>query len=144
MRTIGMDYGSKTLGISLSDESKTLASPIETIRYNTKEELFSKIDNYFEKYELDEIILGNPINLDGSISKRSEETLEFKKELESRYKKNVIMEDERLTTVIVNNMLIENNTRRENRKKVVDKLAATIILQGYLDRKWISKWKTTN
>lgn len=135
MRVIGMDYGTKTLGISLSDESKILASPMETIRYNTYEELLSKIDMYFDKYKIDEIVLGNPINLDGSISKRSEETFKFKSDLESKYKIPVILEDERLTTVIVNNMLIENSTRRENRKKVVDKLAATIILQGYLDRK---------
>ena len=136
MRAIGMDYGSKTLGISLSDESKVLASPMETIRYKTKEELFTKIDLYFQKYKIDEIILGNPINLDGSISTRSEETYKFKKELEKKYEKTIIMEDERLTSVIINNMLIENGTRRENRKKVVDKLAATIILQGYLDRKY--------
>jgi len=135
MRTIGMDYGSKTLGISLSDESKLLASPMETIKYKTKEELFLKIDAYFKEYNIDEIVLGNPINLDGTISKRSEETFLFKEELEIKYRKPVVMEDERLTTVIVNNMLIENGTRRENRKKVVDKLAATIILQGYLDRK---------
>jgi len=135
MRAIGMDYGSKTLGISLSDESKILASPMETIRYNTYEELFSKIDKYFTKYKIDTIVLGNPINLDGTISKRSEETFKFKTDLEKKYNIPVILEDERLTTVIVNNMLIENSTRRVNRKKVVDKLAATIILQGYLDRK---------
>lgn len=135
MRAIGMDYGSKTLGISLSDDAKILASPMETIRFKSQDELFLKIDYYFEKYQIDVIVLGNPINLDGSISKRSEETFSFKEELEKKYNIPVVLEDERLTTVIVNNMLIENNTRRENRKKVVDKLAATIILQGFLDRK---------
>ena len=135
MRAIGMDYGSVTLGISLSDETKTLASPMETIRYKTLEDLFIKLDSYFSKFNIDEIVLGNPINLDGSISKRSEETREFKKELESRYNVKVIMEDERYNNVMVNNMLILNNTRRDKRKKVVDKLAATVILQGYLDRK---------
>lgn len=135
MRTLGMDYGSKTLGISISDESKTLASPIETIRYESKEELFLKIDKYFKEYNIDEIVLGNPLNLDGSISVRSEETFIFKSELEKRYNIPVILEDERFTTVIVNKMLIENNTSRKNRKKVVDKLASTVILQGYLDRK---------
>lgn len=135
MRIIGMDYGSKTVGISISDELKILANPIETIRYKTEEELFIKIDKYFKEYKIEKIILGNPLNLDGSISKRSEETFIFKEKLEKRYNIPVILEDERLTTIIVNNMLIENNTRRENRKKVVDKLAATIILQSYLDRK---------
>lgn len=135
MRVLGMDYGSTTLGISISDEAQILASPIETIKYKTKEDLFLKIDEYFQKYKIEAVVLGNPINLDGSISKRSEETFLFKEELEQRYNIPIILEDERLTTVIVNNMLIENNTRRDARKKVVDKLAATVILQGYLDRK---------
>ena len=134
MRIIGMDYGSKTLGISLSDETLLIANPIETIRYNTKEELFDKIDKYFNEYEISNIILGNPLNLDGSISTRCEETMIFKKELEDKYNIKVILEDERLTSVIANNMLIMNNERRNNRKKVVDKLAASIILQSYLDR----------
>ena len=62
MRIIGMDYGSKTLGISLSDETKTLASPIETIRYSNFGELFSKLNEYFKKYEIEKIVLGNPLN----------------------------------------------------------------------------------
>ena len=135
MRTLGMDYGSTTLGISISDESKMLATPIETIRYKEMDELLNKIDEYFVKYKIDLIVLGNPINLDGSISVRSEETFKFKEVLEDRYKIEVVLEDERLTTVIVNNMLISNDTRRDKRKKVVDKLASTVILQGYLDRK---------
>ena len=145
MRILGMDYGSKTLGISLSDETKTLASPIETIKYKSKEELFEKIDKYFETYKIESIVLGNPLNLDGSFSDRSNLTLEFKEELEEKYKIPVIMEDERYTTVIVNNMLIENNTRRDKRKKVVDKLASTVILQGYLDRmdKNGKQWNST-
>lgn len=134
MRVIGLDYGTKTCGVALSDESKVLASPIETIRYNVLEELLSSLDTYFQKYNIEKIILGNPINLDGSISKRSEETLTFKLLLEERYNKEVILEDERLTSVIVNNMLIDNGTRRENRKKVVDKLAASLILETYLNR----------
>lgn len=134
MRVIGLDYGTKTCGVALSDESKVLASPIETIRYNVLEELLSSLDTYFQKYNIEKIVLGNPINLDGSISKRSEETLTFKLLLEERYNKEVILEDERLTSVIVNNMLIDNGTRRENRKKVVDKLAASLILETYLNR----------
>ena len=98
------------------------------------EELLTKLDIYFNEYKIDKIVLGNPINLDGSISTRSELTLLFKDELIKRYNKEVIMMDERLTSVIVNNMLIMGNTSRENRKKVVDKLAASVILQSYLDR----------
>ncbi len=135
MRIIGLDYGSVTCGVALSDESFLIASPMETIRYKEMDELLSKLDIYFSKYEIGVIVLGNPINLDGSISKRCEITLEFKTILENRYDVQVVLEDERLTSVIVNNILIENNTKRENRKKVVDKLAACLILESYLDRR---------
>ena len=135
MRIIGLDYGSVTCGVALSDESFLIASPMETIRYKEMDELLSKLDIYFSKYEIGVIVLGNPINLDGSISIRSEITLEFKTILENRYDVQVVLEDERLTSVIVNNILIENNTKRENRKKVVDKLAACLILESYLDRR---------
>lgn len=134
MRVIGLDYGSVTCGVALSDETLLIASPVETIRYKTMEELLTKLDVYFNEYKIDKIVLGNPINLDGSISTRSELTLLFKDELTKRYNKEVIMMDERLTSVIVNNMLLMGNTSRENRKKVVDKLAASVILQSYLDR----------
>lgn len=134
MRVIGLDFGSVTCGVAISDETLLIASPVETIRYKTMEELLTKLDIYFNEYKIDKIVLGNPINLDGSISTRSELTLLFKDELIKRYNKEVIMMDERLTSVIVNNMLIMGNTSRENRKKVVDKLAASVILQSYLDR----------
>lgn len=134
MRVIGLDYGSVTCGVAISDETLLIASPVETIRYKTMEELLTKLDIYFNEYKIDKIVLGNPINLDGSIGTRSELTLLFKDELIKRYNKEVIMMDERLTSVIVNNMLIMGNTSRENRKKVVDKLAASVILQSYLDR----------
>ena len=134
MRLIGLDYGSKTCGVALSDEGKIIATPKETIRYNDKEELFKKLDVFFSEYKIEAIVLGNPKNLDGSLSTRSEETLLFKEDLINRYNVNVYMEDERFTSVIVNNMLIENNTSRKNRKSVVDKLAASLILQSYLDR----------
>lgn len=134
MRVVGLDYGSVTCGVAISDETLLIASPVETIRYKTMEELLTKLDIYFNEYKIDKIVLGNPINLDGSISTRSELTLLFKDELIKRYNKEVIMMDERLTSVIVNKMLIMGNTSRENRKKVVDKLAASVILQSYLDR----------
>jgi len=134
VRVIGLDYGSVTCGVAISDETLLIASPVETIRYKTMEELLTKLDIYFNEYKIDKIVLGNPINLDGSISTRSELTLLFKDKLIKRYNKEVIMMDERLTSVIVNNMLIMGNTSRENRKKVVDKLAASVILQSYLDR----------
>lgn len=134
MRVLGLDYGSTTCGIAVSDESETISSPVDTIRYKEKEDLLTKLDEYIEKYKPGKIVLGNPINLDGSISKRSKETFLFKDEITKRYKIEVILEDERLTSVIVNNMLINNGSRRDKRKKVVDKLAASLILGTYLDR----------
>ena len=132
---LGLDLGSKTLGLAISDRTSTIATSLDVIRYETKEELFSKLEDVVISKNVDVFVLGNPLNLDGSLSKRSEETLEFKSELEKKFNKEVIMQDERLSTVEAERMLISNDTKRKNRKKVIDKIAATIILQGYLDRK---------
>ena len=132
---LGLDLGSKTLGLSISDRTATIASSLEVIRYNNEEELFEKLENIVIKYNVDEFVLGNPKNLDGSLSTRSEITLEFKDKNIQKFHKNVIMQDERLSTVEAERMLISNNTRRKNRKKVIDKIAASIILQAYLDRR---------
>lgn len=132
---LGLDLGSKTLGLSISDKTATIASSLEVIRYNNEEELFEKLEKIVMKYNVDEFVLGNPKNLDGSLSTRSEITLEFKDKLIQKFHKNVIMQDERLSTVEAERMLISNNTRRKNRKKVIDKIAASIILQAYLDRR---------
>ena len=132
---LGLDLGSKTLGLSISDRTSTIASSLEVIRYNTEEELFNKLNDIVLKYNVDAFVLGNPKNLDGSLSKRSEITLEFRDKLISKFNKEVIMQDERLSTVEAERMLINNNTKRKNRKKVIDKIAATIILQAYLDRR---------
>lgn len=132
---LGLDLGSKTLGLSISDRTSTIATSLEVIRYNNIDELFSRLDEIVYIRKVDAFVLGNPLNLDGSISKRTEETLEFKKLLESKYPtKKIILQDERLSTVEAERMLISNDTKRKNRKKVIDKIAATIILQAYLDR----------
>ena len=131
---LGLDLGSKTLGVSVSDRTATIATSIEVIRHNNLEELFAKLDKIVEDRKVDAFVLGNPLNLNGTTSKRTEETLIFKSELENRYNKDVIMQDERLSTVEAERMLISNDTKRKNRKKVIDKIASTIILQSYLDR----------
>ncbi len=131
---LGLDLGSKTLGLSISDKTSLIATSLEVIRYSNNEELFNRLDEVVYNRHVDAFVLGNPLNLDGTMSTRSEITLEFKKLLEERYKKEVIMQDERLSTVEAERMLINNDTKRKNRKKVIDKIAATIILQGYLDR----------
>ena len=131
---LGLDLGSKTLGLSISDRTGLIATSLDVIRYSNYDELFEVLDDIVNNRHVDVFILGNPLNLDGSISTRSEITLEFKSLLEKRYNKEVIMQDERLSTVEAERMLISNDTKRKNRKKVIDKIAATIILQGYLDR----------
>lgn len=132
---LGLDYGSKTLGVSVSDRTGTIATSLEVIRYENMDELFDRLDKIVKVKNVDAFVLGNPLNLDGSMSKRSVETLKLKEKIENRYKKEVYMQDERLSTVEAERMLISNNTRRNKRKKVIDKIAATIILQGYLDRR---------
>ena len=135
MTYLGLDLGSKTCGIAISDRTGLIASSLEVIRYDDYDELVNKLNNIVITRNVDAFVLGNPKNLDGSLSKRSEITLEFKKILEDRFKLNVIMQDERLSTVEAERMLISNDTKRKNRKKVIDKIAATIILQSYLDRR---------
>ncbi len=131
---LGLDLGSKTLGLSISDRTSLIATSLEVIRYENYEDLFNRLDEVVESKNVDAFVLGNPLNLNGSMSTRSEITLEFKTLLEKRYNKKVFMQDERLSTVEAERMLISNDTKRKNRKKVIDKIAATIILQGYLDR----------
>ena len=132
---LGLDLGSKTLGLAISDRTATIATSLEVLRYNDYDELLDKLSKIVESRKVDSFVLGNPLNLDGSISKRSEITFEFKKLLEEKFGKVVIMQDERLSTVEAERMLISNDEKRKNRKKVIDKVAATIILQGYLDRR---------
>ena len=132
---LGLDLGSKTLGVSVSDRTGIIASSLEVLRYNEYSELLEKLDKIVEERKVDTFVLGNPLNLNGTPSTRTEVSLEFKKLLEERYQKEVIMQDERLSTVSANKLLISNDTKRKNRKKVVDKIAATIILQSYLDRR---------
>ena len=132
---LGLDLGSKTLGLSISDRTATIATSVEVLRYSTYEELLNKLEEVVVSRKVDAFVLGNPLNLNGSVSKRSEETFKFKDLLIEKFNKEVIMQDERLSTVEAERMLISNDTKRKNRKKVIDKIAATIILQGYLDRR---------
>ncbi len=132
---LGLDLGSKTLGLSVSDRTSLIATSLEIIRYNDYDELFNRLDEVVNLKHVDAFVLGNPLNLDGSESDRTKISLEFRDLLIERYNKEVFMQDERLSTVEAERMLISNDTKRKNRKKVIDKIAATIILQGFLDRK---------
>lgn len=136
MRIMGLDYGSKTVGVAISDPLCITAQGIETIQRKEENKLrktLARIEELAKEYEVDRIVLGFPKNMNNTIGDRAEKSLELKAMLERRTGLSVIMWDERLTTVEAERTLIESNVRRENRKKYVDKIAAVFILQGYLD-----------
>ena len=135
MTYLGLDLGSKTCGVAISDRTGIIATSLEVIRYYDYEDLFHQLELVVINRKVDAFVLGNPKNLDNSLSKRSEITIEFKDLLEERFHKEVFLQDERLSTVEAENLLISNDTKRKNRKKVIDKIAAAIILQAFLDRR---------
>ena len=136
MRVMGLDYGSKTVGVAISDPLGITAQGIETIERKEENKLrktLARIEELVREYEVEKIVLGFPKNMNNTIGERAEKSLELKAMLERRIGIPVIMWDERLTTVEAERTLMESNVRRENRKKYVDKIAAVFILQGYLD-----------
>ncbi len=142
MRVMGLDYGSKTVGVAISDPLGITAQGIETIERKEENKLrktLARIEELVKEYEVEKIVLGFPKNMNNTIGERAEKSLELKAMLERRIGIPVIMWDERLTTVEAERTLIESNVRRENRKKYVDKIAAVFILQGYLDSLCIGK-----
>ena len=136
MRCLGLDLGSKTLGISISDRTNTIASVYTTLYFKDEDyhSLILPLKEIIEKEEIDTLVLGLPKNMNNSLGERALITLQFKDMLEKEFNISVFMEDERLTSVISNNVLIEADVSRKKRKKKVDGMAAVIILQGYLDR----------
>ncbi len=136
MRVLGLDLGTKTLGMAISDKLGVVASAYKTIFFNdgAYDELLDPIKEIIQCEKVDKIVLGFPKNMDNTIGKRAEETLVFKEKLESFLNKKIILEDERWTTIQANNLLIKADMSRKKRKKAVDKLAATFILQAYLDK----------
>lgn len=136
MRIMGLDYGSKTVGVAISDPLGFTAQGIETITRKTENKLrqtLARIEALVEEYEVEQLVLGFPKHMNNDIGDRAEKSLEFKAMLERRTGLEVIMWDERLTTVEAERTLIESNVRREDRKQYIDKIAAVFILQGYLD-----------
>ncbi len=136
MRIMGLDFGSKTVGVAVSDPLFLTAQGMEIIRRKSPNKLrqtLARIDELCAEYEVEKIILGFPKNMNNTIGERCEKTLEFKEMLEKRTGLEVILWDERLTTVEADRTMMEAGIRREDRKQYVDKLAAVFILQGYLD-----------
>ena len=136
MRCLGLDLGSKTLGIAISDRTNCIASVYKTIFFKDENysSLIEPLREIIDKEEIDTLVLGLPKNMNNSLGTRAMLTIEFKEMLENKFHIPVILEDERLTSVISNNILISANISRNKRKKKVDGMAAEIILQGYLDR----------
>ena len=136
MRIMGLDFGAKTVGVAISDPLLITAQGIEIIRRKDENKLrqtLARIEELILEYQVEEIVLGVPKNINETLGVRAELTLEFKEKIERRTGLPVHMWDERLTTVAADKAMMEAGIRRENRKEYVDKIAAVFILQGYLD-----------
>mgnify|MGYP003191066370 CR=1 FL=1 len=136
MQILGLDYGSKTVGVAVSDPLGLTAQKVETIwrkQENKLRRTLARIEELIAEYEVEKIVLGFPKNMNNTVGERAEKALEFGEMLKKRTGLEVIMWDERLTTVEADRTLIEAGVRRENRKQYLDGIAAVFILQGYLD-----------
>ena len=136
MRILGLDYGSKTVGVAVSDPLGLTAQRVETIwrkQENKLRRTLARIEELIAEYGVEKIVVGLPKNMNNTMGERAEKTLEFKEMLEKRTGIPVVMWDERLTTAAAERTLIEAGVRRENRKEHLDSIAAVFILQGYLD-----------
>ena len=137
MRYIGLDLGTKTLGVSISDTTCTIANSLTIIRFEDSDydSIYPELKKIIDEYEIGKIILGFPKNMNNTIGDRGEETLKFKEKLLEWFGIEVVMQDERLTTVEATNYLLEADMSRKKRRKKIDAIAANIILQTYLDRR---------
>ena len=136
MRVLGLDYGSKTVGVAVSDPLGLTAQAVETIwrkQENKLRQTLARIEKLISEYQVEKIVVGYPKNMNNTIGERAQKALEFQEMLIRRTGLPVILWDERLTTVEAERTLMEAGVRRENRKQYLDELAAVFILQGYLD-----------
>lgn len=145
MRVLGLDYGTKTVGVAVSDPLEITAQPLETIERKSAGKLrqtLARIEAIIEEYgaagqqeKIEKIVLGYPKNMNNTEGDRCEAAVSFKNDLERRTGLEVVLWDERLTTVEAERILMDSGVRRENRKTYIDKMAAAVILQNYLDSK---------
>ena len=136
MRTLGLDYGSKTVGVAVTDPLGLTAQGVEIIRRqkeNHMRKTYQRIRELCEQYDVEKIVLGLPLNMDDTMGDRAEKTLEFKKELERRFSVPDLLVDERLTTVEAIEIMDDAGIKVNEREKYVDMIAATIILQDYMN-----------
>ncbi|MBS7344472.1 MAG: Holliday junction resolvase RuvX [Caryophanon sp.] len=137
MRIMGLDVGSRTVGVAISDALGWTAQGIETVKINEDEQAFGldRLAELIKEYAVTEIVVGYPKNMNNSIGPRGEASEKYKAMLEERFGLPVKLWDERLTTMAAERMLIDADVSRKKRKQVIDKMAAVMILQGYLDSK---------
>ncbi|MBQ9318694.1 MAG: Holliday junction resolvase RuvX [Bacilli bacterium] len=137
MRYLGLDLGTKTLGVSISDTTLTIANSLTIIRFNENdyEAIYPELKQIIDDYEIVKIVLGFPKNMNNTVGDRGNIALQFKDTLVKWFGIEVVMQDERLSTVEATNYLLEADMSRKKRKKKIDKIAANIILQTYLDRR---------
>jgi len=133
-RLLGLDLGTRTIGLALSDISRTVATPLETIRRTKFTDDIKILINHIEKMNVSALVIGLPINMDGSEGPRVQATRAFARNLALHIRLPLVFWDERLSTVAVERVLLEADTSRKKRAEVIDKMAAAYILQGALDR----------
>ncbi len=136
MRYLGLDLGTRTLGISISDTTKTIASALKTIRFNENDydSIIDEIGKIISDYQISKIVLGFPKNMNNTVGERGVTTIQFQEKLINTFGIDVVLQDERLTTVEATKYMLEADVSRKNRKKKIDSVAANIILQTYLDK----------
>ena len=138
MRTMSLDLGSRTIGVAVSDLTGLIANGVETIRRTSPERDFARISELIAQWEVEEIVLGYPKNMNGTIGERAKLTEAFAKELRGRFAGiSVVLWDERLSTVAAERVLIKADLQRKKRRKVIDMMAAVVFLQNYLDSKML-------
>lgn len=132
---MGLDVGDKTIGVAISDLLQITAQGLTTIKRESNEKDLNRLEAIIKEYNIKKIVIGLPKNMNNTIGPQGEKVIKFAERIKNKLKVEVIYEDERLTTVAAERLLIEGDMRREKRKNVIDKVAATFILQTYLDRK---------
>jgi putative Holliday junction resolvase len=133
MRILGLDYGSKRIGVAISDELGMTGQPLVTIERKNRQQDMEAVEKLIKTYAVEKIVVGYPVRLDGTEGIQCEKVNHFVHLLEARFSIAVIKWDETLSTRTADDILIQSHVRREKRRKIVDQLAAGIILQGYLD-----------
>ncbi|MDQ1001403.1 putative Holliday junction resolvase [Neobacillus niacini] len=137
MRIMGLDVGSKTVGIAISDELGWTAQGLKTLKIDEEKNKFGfdEIGQLIKEYGISQVVIGLPKNMNGTIGPRAEASKRYAEEIENQFSVSTILWDERLTTMAAERVLLEADVSRKKRKKVIDKMAASMILQGYLDSK---------